>query len=79
MRLLVFVTDDGKPAGTGPIVFLPESPQAVLPPHPRSLPWRYFATIGDNDALLGDERNLILDAIEKTGHYIALRIIRGLT
>lgn len=75
MQILVFVSDDGTPAGSGPILFLKSRPDASLPPHPRSLEWRYFATIADGDALLGDEREHILAALSDDGFYIAQRLI----
>jgi hypothetical protein len=75
MQLNVFVTDDGSPEGTGPILFLPISPGAAMPPNPRALEWRYFATIDDEDALLAGDREAALSAIEEDGYYIANRLI----
>jgi hypothetical protein len=75
MRLLVFVTDDGKTDRTGPILFMREVPEAVLPPHPRSLTWRYFATISTGDALLGDDMAEAMAAMELHGYFVANRMI----
>jgi hypothetical protein len=75
MQLNVFVSEDGSDAGTGPILFLPISPNAALPPNPRSLEWRYFATIEDKDSLLANDREAALSAIEDDGFYIAQRLI----
>lgn len=79
MQLLVFVTDDGRPNGTGPILFLPAAPEAALPPHPRSLTWRYFATVTEDDALLGEDKAAVLADIHEAGHHIANRIVQGTT
>lgn len=75
MQLHVFVTDDGSTDGSGPILFLPLHPKAVLPPHPRSFEWRYFATIEDKDNILAIDRDAALSAIEDDGYYIAHRLI----
>lgn len=77
MQILVFVTDDGRPNGTGPILFLPATPEAVLPPHPRSLSWRYFATVSEDDALLGDDKAAVLADIRDKGHHTAKRLVQG--
>jgi hypothetical protein len=73
--LNVFVTEDGGPFGTGPILFLPTSPDAALPSHPRSLEWRYFATVGFDDAMLADDREAAIAAVESNGYYVANRLI----
>ena len=75
MRLMVFVTDDGTADGTGPLLFLRERPDAVLPKNPRALEWRYFATIDENDRLLGDDP-VAIERIAANGYYIANRLIR---
>ncbi|HZY68950.1 MAG TPA: hypothetical protein VFE52_10200, partial [Devosia sp.] len=60
MRVLVFVTDDGKSReGTGPTLLVADEPSAVLPAHPRSLAWKYFATVDLADSLLAAERSAI--------------------
>lgn len=57
MQVIVFVTDDGKsPEGTAPILYLHDNPASALPPHPRSLAWRYFATVPLEDGLFEVER-----------------------
>lgn len=72
MNLLVYVTDDGKGGATGPTLFLPETDVVGFPPHPRSLHWKYFATISDQDELfqefIGGQEGLDLD-----GYYMADR------
>lgn len=75
MQVLVFVTDDGSSAGSGPILFLPDHPGAALPTHPRSLEWRYFATVSDKDALLTQDGDAALNALAMKGHFIAQRMI----
>jgi hypothetical protein len=75
MQLHIFVTRDGMGAGTGPLLFISISPQAVLPPHPRALEWRYLATIDHEDTLLAPDRSLALAGIERDGFYIANRLL----
>lgn len=75
MQLNVFVTDDGTEFGTGPLLFLPTVPEAILPAHPRALEWRYFATIEAGDSLLATDREAALAAIHDDGHYIAQRLV----
>jgi hypothetical protein len=75
MHLMIFVTEDENGASTGPIVYLPERADAALPPHPRALEWRYFATVLESDTLLGGDRVPILSGIEENGHFIAQRMI----
>lgn len=74
MRLLVFITDDGTPDGSGPLLYIPDRPDAVLPRNPRSFEWRYFATIDDTDNLAITEPNLEA-SIATTGYHIAKRLI----
>lgn len=75
-RMLVFVTDDGmSPDGTGPILVLEERPEAVLPRHPRSLSWRYFATVGIEDGLLAADRPAIEAAHAAGRAYVSPRLI----
>lgn len=74
MQLLVFVTDDGTADGSGPVLYLPDSPDAALPRNPRSFEWRYFATIDETDNLAITEPNL-KKSIEATGYFIAQRLI----
>jgi hypothetical protein len=75
VHLLVFVTEDETGTGTGPIVYLPERADAALPPHPRSLSWRYFATVMESDTLVANDREAILSGIEQDGHFISKRMI----
>jgi hypothetical protein len=78
MRLLVFVTDDGvTPDATGPILFVREAPDAILPANPRGLDWRYFATILPNDPIMDDYRAAAEAAIEQHGYYVANRLIHN--
>lgn len=74
MQLLVFVSDDGTADGTGPLLFLPASPEAALPPNPRSLEWRYFATINEDDNLATSEPSL-MGSLATHGYHIAHRLI----
>ena len=74
MHLLVFVTDDGKGGTTGATLYLPQNAEASLPPNPRSLEWRYFATISDRDELLAHSPGAI-EAIEQHGYFVTNRII----
>jgi len=76
MKVLVFVTDDGTDAGTGPILFLKDFVSSTLPDHPRSLTWRYFATVDADDALLGEDRKAIRAALEQDEPFIAPRLLR---
>jgi hypothetical protein len=74
-RLLVFVTETGPETTSGPIVFVEDRPEAALPPNPRGLGWRYFATVGRGDALIGEEREAIEAGIAEDGYYISNRLI----
>jgi hypothetical protein len=75
MQLLVFVTDDGTENGTGPLLFIEDHPLTSLPENPRSLEWRYFATIGKEDSLFAAERLEGASALAADGYYIANRLI----
>lgn len=76
MKVLVFVTDDGTDAGTGPILFVKDFAGATLPPHPRALGWKYFATVAEDDELLGEDRLAIRSALENDDSFIAPRLLR---
>jgi hypothetical protein len=76
MKVLVFVTDDGTEAGTGPILFVRDFATSTLPPHPRALEWKYFATVDEDDALLGDDRQAIQAALRNEESFIAARLLR---
>jgi hypothetical protein len=74
MNLMVFVTDDGTSDGTGPMLFLPRSETAVLPAHPRSLEWKYVATISEQDNLaLAHPR--LKDSISELGFFVAHQLL----
>lgn len=75
MQLLVFVTDDGSPEGSGPLLFVESHPLSSLPPNPRSLEWRYFATIGREDVMFMSESATGLPALAKDGFYISNRLV----
>lgn len=75
MQLLVFVSDDGSPDGTGPILFIPNHKTSVKPRHPRSLEWRYFATIDERDSLFTMDGEAALQSIPDRGHFVAQRLI----
>lgn len=77
MQVLIFVTDDGRAAeGSGPTLIVEDVPNAVLPPNPRSLQWRYFATMRAEDALFGSESALLREALGKKRAYITKRLVR---
>jgi hypothetical protein len=76
MRILVFVTDDGTEAGTGPVLFLKDLASSTLPAHPRGLEWKYFATVAENDDLLGEDRAAITAALADDEPFIAQRLLR---
>jgi hypothetical protein len=71
MQLLVFVTDDGGPEGSGPLLFVDHQRRTTLPPHPRSLEWRYFAAIDMEDDLFVLHRSAALPALRADGFYIS--------
>ena len=76
MNLMVFVSDDGSPEGTGPIVIVPARTDAALPRNPRSFEWRYFATVTEGDSILNESQHAeCLRSIADEGHYIASRLI----
>lgn len=78
MRVLIFVTDDGRSGeGTGPTLFVTEMPFALLPTHPRALNWKYFATVSLDDALLASQRSAIEAALVSTGSYLSPLLIHG--
>ena len=74
MQLAVFVTDDGSPHGSGPMLFVEDPSSSDLPANPRSLGWRYFATIDEDDVLFMPERPRGLSALEEDGFYISDRL-----
>jgi hypothetical protein len=76
MKVLIFVTDDGTEAGSGPILFVKDFATSTLPPHPRALAWRYFATVDENDELLGEDRPAIRSALANDDCFIAPRLLR---
>ena len=76
MKVLVFVTDDGTEAGTGPILFVKDFATSTLPPHPRALSWKYFATVDEDDQLLGEDRAAIRSALDNDDSFIAPRLLR---
>lgn len=71
MQLLVFVTDDGTPEGSGPLLFVENHPFSHLPANPRSLEWRYFATIGKDETMFLSDRAAGLPALARDGFYIS--------
>jgi hypothetical protein len=76
MKVLIFVTDDGTDAGTGPVLFLKDFATSALPVHPRGLMWKYFATVDEQDDLLSDDLAAITAALGDDEPYIAPRLIR---
>ena len=75
MQILVFVTDDGTPDGSGPLLFLRDHPLTALPDNPRSFEWRYFATIGPMDRMIADEGLEARSMLDADGYYIASRLV----
>lgn len=76
MLVMVFVTDDESNEGTGPLLYVLESPDAVLPPHPRGLAWWYFATLGLDDNIFVRERTEVEIALQDRGAYVSKRLVR---
>jgi hypothetical protein len=77
MQVIVFVTDDGQSAdGTGPMLFLRDDPASALPPHPRSLSWRYFATVPLRDHMFSEDRMAVERALTNGKPFIAQRLVR---
>jgi hypothetical protein len=77
MQVLVFVTDDARsPQGSGPILVVQARPEAVLPPHPRALEWRYFATMETDDTFFGRGRGLMKLALSSGRPFITNRLAR---
>jgi hypothetical protein len=74
-RLLIFVTETGPETTSGPILFVEDRPEAALPANPRGLNWRYFATVGRDDALVAEERAAIEAGLADDGYYISNRLI----
>ena len=75
MQLLVFVTDNGTPDGTGPLLFVKDHPLTALPGNPRSLEWRYFATIPQGDKMILDQGAEAQVRLQSEGFYIASRLV----
>jgi hypothetical protein len=77
MQVLVFVTDDGKAVeGSGPTLIIEDRAQAVLPPNPRALGWRYFATMKAEDAMFGSEAARMRKALKGGKPYITNKLVR---
>ncbi len=74
MQVLVFTTTAEDGSTTGPTLFVPDRPGITLPPHPRSLEWKYFATIDDRDDLLAQSPGAV-EVIERQGYFIDNRLI----
>jgi hypothetical protein len=76
MRVIVFVTDDGRSAeGTGPMLVLRDDPLSALPAHPRSLAWRYYATLSSADQLFSNEREAIERSLGAGEPFISKRLV----
>jgi hypothetical protein len=76
MHVIVFVTDDGKsPDGTAPLLYLRDNPASALPPHPRSLSWRYFATVPIGDQMFDEHRPAVEEALSDGKPFIAPQLI----
>ncbi len=74
MQILVFVTEDDAGHSTGPTLFLTDDRKSVLPPHPRALEWKYFATISEDDELFASNVGG-KQALDMEGFYIANKLI----
>jgi hypothetical protein len=74
MNLMMFVTDDGTPRGTAPTLFIPRTEKAALPGHPRSLTWRYVATISEDDNLAAAHPRL-KNSISEVGFFVAHQLL----
>jgi hypothetical protein len=76
--MIVFVTDDGMGRkGTGPILYLADRPDAYLPPHPRSMEWRYFATMDSDDAIVDELRPQLVAALMHRIPFVVSHLIAG--
>ena len=77
MQVLVFVTDDGRGCeATGPMLVIEDVPSASLPPNPRSLAWRYFATMRAEDVLFGSEGARMRAVLARRRPFITDRLVR---
>jgi hypothetical protein len=74
MQLLVFVTDDASPEGSGPTLFVAAEPGAMLPLNPRTLSWRYLATIDERDRIFDVHGRDAKQAIRSRGFFISNRL-----
>jgi len=78
MKVLLFITDDGKSVeGTGPALLVRDAADAVLPPHPRGFDWRYFASMDLDDAMLTEQRTRAASALNRIGWYTTPMLIFG--
>lgn len=76
MDVIVFVTDDGSgPAGSAPLLVLPDDPSQAMPSHPKGMGWRYFATTTLDDGMFSSERQAIADAFQAGEVYISPTLI----
>ena len=78
MNILVFVTDDGTEAGTGPILFVKNFATSSMPAQPRGLEWKHFATVTEDNALLCEDHGAIKLALEQDKPFVAPRLLRRL-
>ena len=77
MQVLVFVTDEGSGSeGSGPMLVIEDVASATLPPNPRSLSWRYFATMRSEDVLFGSERARMHNVLARKRPFITNRLVR---
>jgi hypothetical protein len=71
MRVLLFVSSDpGRPGLVDPMLVIAERPDAVLPPHPQGLEWRYFATTTLDDQLLAQVKFMAEAALADYGWFV---------
>ena len=76
MLVMVFVTDDGSDDGSGPLLFMGEWRESALPPNPRDLEWRYFATVSLDDQMFGSERDKVRDTLLGGKPFISQRLVK---
>ena len=76
MQVHIFSTDDGTAEGTGPLHYVPDDPAAIMLAHPRGLEWRYFATVGLEDALLAGEPEAMRQALREGRSVVSKRLVQ---
>ena len=57
------------------MLYLRDNPESALPPHPRSLTWRYFATMPLRDLMFEAERADVEAALNAGRPFVSQRIV----